>query len=175
LFYYAVESFADGEIVDIVDAAFRRVARPAVAGARRSASQEALGRIDATLADGHRVCLLVAPGLLRQSDPFVGLLTQRLVQCQAMVTVDATEGLSPAYVGTVAGRCDRLVALSARDLGLWPGALARSGVPAGLTGEPAARSRMLCVQPDAMGGLAGIDCRTTAALAEHVVSELVGH
>jgi hypothetical protein len=39
-------------------------------------------------------------------------------------------------------------------------------------GDAAGKVTTLVVQPDAMGGFAGLDARTTDALADHIVREM---
>ncbi len=85
--------------------------------------------------------------------------------------------ITPAAVLKAAGACDRVMVLLAKDGGLLPGSLARDtkaefGLP---SGDNVVRVTTLAVQPDAVGGLSGLDGRTTAALAEHIVREMASY
>jgi hypothetical protein len=42
-------------------------------------------------------------------------------------------------------------------------------------GDASGKITTLAVQPDAMGGIAGFDARTTTALADHIVREMAAY
>jgi DNA-binding response OmpR family regulator len=178
ILYYAVAPFADSEIVDVLDAAFRAPERHPARPERARVAQEAVASIAITNRSGHKIHLLSAPGLLRRNDGLGWLLIQKLQERLFPITVTPGEAnVSPASVLKAAGACDRLMVLLAKDSGLLPGGLARDtkpdfGVP---PGDAAGKLTMLGVQPDAVGGLSGLDARTTAALAEHIVSEMASY
>jgi hypothetical protein len=67
--------------------------------------------------------------------------------------------------------------LLAKDSGLLPGSLSRdTKAEFGMaSGESVVRVTTLAVQPDVVGGLAGLDRRTTAALADHIVREMASY
>ncbi len=120
ILYYAVEPFTDGELPDILSAAFRSQERAAVE--RPSGPSEPISGISITNRYGHRVHLLAAPGLWWRNEGLGALVNQKL--------------------------------------------LARS------PGDAMNKVTVLTVQPDAMGGLASLDARTTEALADHIVCEM---
>jgi len=176
IFYYAVEPFADNEIADILDAAFRTQEHQPLKAERRKGASEALSSIAVTGRDGRRVQLLAAPGLLRRNEGLGWHIARRLQELTLPAVITAGEAsLNPANLRKAAAACDRLVVLSAKDSGLLPGGLARDSAPGfeALPAELAGRTTVLGVQPDAVGGLAALDLRTTAALAEHIVREMI--
>ena len=123
--------------------------------------------------------MLAAPGLLRRGEG-LGSPDRARVVGRGLFPVVMTPGeanITPAGVLKAAGACDRVMVLLAKDSGLLPGSLARDtkaefGMP---SGENVVRVTTLAVQPDAIGGLAGLDGRTTAALADHIVREMASY
>ncbi len=173
IFYYAVEPFADNEIADILTAAFRPQ-EPTPAEQRKEPS-EPISMISITNRNGHKIQLLAAPGLLWRNEGLGRQIGQKLLQ--RMFPLAITPGvanLTPANILKTAAANDRLMVLLARDSGLLPGCLARDTKPDfGVDpGEAAGKVTTLAVQPDVMGGFAGLDSRTTDALADHVVREM---
>jgi glycine cleavage system H lipoate-binding protein len=176
VFYYAVKPFADDEIVDILDAAFRPVGQGALAAEPREPTSEPLSGICITNRDGEKVRLLAVGGLLYRGDPLGVWIRRKLRDRLVPVETTCTEAsASPTAIPDAARTCDRVVALLAKDTGRLPGSLVRDTggefvpVPAGTTGRVTA----MVVQPRGSGGTAlGFDGRTTAALAEHIVDEL---
>ena len=177
IFYYAVEPFSDNEIADILDAAFRS---PELYPAKTPPARgsEAIGSIAITNRNGHKVCLLAAPGLLRRGEGLGCRIGQGLLAgAYPLVMMPGEANITAAGVLKVAGTCDRVMVLLAKDSGLLPGSLSRDtkaefGMPAG---ENVVRVTTLNVQPDPVGGFAGLDGRTTAALAEHIVREMASY
>ncbi len=179
IFYYAVEPFADGEIVEILDAAFQPhdSQRHCPQERFKKALSEALSGIGITNRNGHKVYLLAAPGLLRRCEGLGGQIRQKLIE--KMFPVVATPGdvpLTPSNLLKMAGQYDRLMVLSAKDSGRLPGTLARdTKAEIAAPGEGAVRITTLEVQPDAVGSLDGLDERVTEALAEHIVREMASY
>jgi DNA-binding response OmpR family regulator len=177
IFYYAVEPFADNEIADVLDAAFRPP-EPRPARADRNGGAEAIGSIAITNRNGHKVQLLAAPGLLRRSEGLGAQIGQKLLEGLFPVVMTPGEAnISPAGVLKATTACDRVMVLLAKDSGLLPGSLARdTKAEFGLaSGADVVRVTTLAVQPDAIGGLAGLDPRTSAAIAEHIVREMASY
>jgi hypothetical protein len=175
IFYYAVAPFADNEIADILDAAFR-VPEPRRPRAERGkGTGELLSSISITHGGGQKVCLLAAPGLLRCNEGLAEQIVQKLTETGLSVTTTAGEmNLAPVTFVNKAAAFDRLIVLRIKDGGGLPGALSR-GLPADCvppSTEAAARVCWLSIQPDAVGGLGGLDSRTVAALAGHIVREM---
>lgn len=173
ILYYAVEPFFDNEIADILAAGFRHPEPAAVD--RVQGPSEPVSGISITNRNGHKVQLLAAPGLLWRNEGLGNDIAQELLA--RMLPVAITPGvanLSPANILKTAGANDRLMVLLAKDGNLLPGRLARDTKPDfGVDpGDVANKVTMLTVQPDATGGLAGLDRRTTLALADHIVREM---
>jgi DNA-binding response OmpR family regulator len=179
IFYYAVEPFADGEIVEVLDAAFRSQTAPVRKAHSRPAPSDAVASISITNRNRTKVRLLAEPGLL-QRDYGLGLqIRQKLTDWMfPVVTTPGEAQLSPTDVVKAAGTCDRLMVLTARDSGRLPGSLVRDTKAefGSVAGEKVSKVTTLEVQPDPIGGgLAGLDERTTAALAEHIAQEMASY
>jgi len=173
ILYYAVEPFTDGELPDILAAAFRP--HEASVAERPKGTSEPVSGISITNRYGHKVHLLAAPGLLWRNEGLGLLIGQKLLARSLPVTVTAgVSNLSPANVLKTASTYDRLMVLLARDSGGLPGSLTRDTKPDfGVDpGEATGKVTMLTVQPDAVGGFAGLDARTTDALADHIVRDM---
>ncbi len=175
IFYYAMEPLADNEMADILDAAFRRGDPPVPCTRPARTSGDAIGSITVTNRGGRKVQLLAGPGLLWRCDGLGAEICERLTE--RMYPTVVTPGPSepgPGDLHRAARRCDRLMVLRARDTGRLPGALARDTRVeiGGEPGEALLRITTLTVQPDTIGGLTGLDPRTHAALAEHIVREI---
>jgi glycine cleavage system H lipoate-binding protein len=178
IFYYAVEPFSDNEIADILAAVFRiRESQPPKTERQRGPS-EPISSIAITNRNGHKVQLLSAPGLLWRNEGLGSQIGQRLLERMFPVVITPGEAnLTPANILKTAAGCDRVMVLLAQDTGLLPGGLARNTKPefAVEAGEPAGKVTTLAVQPDEIGRLAGLDSRTTAALADHIVWEMASY
>jgi hypothetical protein len=86
--------------------------------------------------------------------------------------------VTPANVLKAAANCDRVMVLLARETGRLPGSLVRDTKAEYVSAsrENAGRVTTLVVEPDpAGGGLAGLDDRTTVALGDHIVAEMVSY
>jgi len=178
IFYYAVEPFSDCEIADILAAAFRVHETQPVKAERQKGPSEPISTISITNRHGHKVQLLAAPGLLWRNEGLGCQIGQRLLGMMFPVVITPGEAnLSPANILKAAGSCDRVMVLLARDSGLLPGSLARHTKPefAVEPGDAAGKVTTLAVQPDAVGGIAGLDSRTTTALADHIVREMASY
>lgn len=175
ILYYAVEPFADDEIADILDAAFRVHEHVPGKTDRGKTPSEPVSSIAITGRGGRKVRLLAAAGLLRRDEGLGGHIARKLQERALAPVVAAGEGsIQPADLRRAAATCERLIVLSVKDSGLLPGGLVREGHsgPEVLPAELAGKTTVLAVQPDGVGGLGGLDPRTTAALAEHIVWEM---
>jgi len=173
ILYYAVEPFTEGELPDVLAAAFRPHESPAAE--RPRGASEPIGGITITNRNGHRVHLIPAPGLLWRNEGLGLLIGQKLLAHSLPVVMTAgVANLSPAHVLKTATAYDTLMVLLARDSGGLPGGLTRDTKPDfGIdAGDATGKVTVLTVQPDAMGGFAGLDARTTEALADHIVREM---
>lgn len=178
IFYYAVEPFADNEIAEILDAAFRMPPRETAEPERRKAPPGALCSILITNRNGKKVRLVVQAKLLRREDGLGAMIRYKLLdRLYPMETVSGDADLEPANIVKMAAACDRLVVLMTKDVGRLPGSLVRDTKAefVSISGDGAGKVTFLAVQPDDNGGLAGFDARTAAALAEHVVNDMAGY
>jgi DNA-binding response OmpR family regulator len=178
IFYYAIQPFADNEIVEILNAAFRAPGQSTKAPPARVLS-EPLSGIRIVNHNAHKVHLLAAPGLLRRHQGLGRLILRNLAeQAMPITTIPGDYDVSPASVLKAASTCDRVMVLLAKDIGRLPGSLARDTKAEYVSAsrENATRVTTLVVQPDPSGGMfAGFDERTTAALAQHIVDEMVSY
>jgi hypothetical protein len=178
IFYYAIEPFADNEIADILTAVFQAQETQTPKTEASRGPSEPISSIAITNRNGHKIQLLAGPGLLWRNEGLGCQIGRRLLDRMFPVVITPGEAnLTPANLLKTAAACDRLMVLLARDGGLLPGSLARDTKPEfGVEpGEAAGKVTMLAVQPDPVGGFAGLDCRTTAALAEHIVQEMASY
>lgn len=173
ILYYAVDPFADGEMPDILEAAFQLHDTPQAE--RQKGPSEPISGISITNRNGHRVQLLAAPGLLWRNEGLGLQIGQKLLaQMLPVVMTPGVANLSPANVLKTAAAHDQVMVLLAKDSNALPGCLARDTKPDfGVDpGDAAGKITTLAVQPDAMGGFTSLDTRTTAALADHIVREM---
>jgi hypothetical protein len=178
IFYYAVEPFADNEIAEILEAAFRCQCQPAPQPERRTAPPGPLGSILITNRNGKKVRLLVQAGLLRREDGMGALVRHKLLdRLFPMETVSGDCDLAPSSILKQAGACDRLVVLMTKDVERLPGSMVRDTKAefVSISGDGAGKVTILAVQPDADGGLTGFDARITAALAEQIVNDMAAY
>jgi hypothetical protein len=178
LFYYAVEPFADNEIAEILDAAFRlgRNAGPYDQGRKVPAGP--LCNVTIANRQGNKVKLLAAPGLLRRQEGLGALVCQKLLdRLFPMETVLGDASLEPTDILRAAGSCDRLVVLLTKDCRLLPGSLLRDTKAEfiSISGDGASKVTILAVQPSAGGGLADLDAPTAGALAEQIVCDMASY
>ncbi len=175
LFYYAVEPFADNEMADILDAAFRP--RPAQACTAAPAGESLMG-IELTNRHGSKVHLLAGPRVMHRGAGLGAAVRKRLLdRLYPMQTRLGTAKLTPEeLVGTAAG-ADRLVVLLAKDLGRTPGALVRDTKSeyVAVSGEEAGKVTTLVVQPGPDGTPDSLDPDTVDMLAEHIVEDLASY
>ena len=178
IFYYAVDPFADDEIADILTAVFRTQEMHPAKPERQKTPSEPIISISITNRRGHKIQLLAAPGLLWRNEGLGCQIGRKLLAEMFPVVITPGEAnLTPANILKTATTCDRLMVLLAHDCGLLPGGLARDTKPDFEVdpGEAAGKVTKLAVQPDQMGGFAGLDARTTAALADHIVKEMASY
>jgi DNA-binding response OmpR family regulator len=183
IFYYAVEPFTDFEIADILSGVFRAGEAPPAKLDRPKGPSEPISSISITNRGLHKIQLLAAPGLLWGNEGLGQLIGQKLLaQSLPVVVTPGETQLTPANILKAASVCDRVMVLLARDSGLLPGGLALdtkpefdvepTDLPAG---SPSGKVTMLAVQPDRLGGLACLDARTIAALADQIVWDMASY
>ena len=178
ILYYAISPFTDNEIVDILDAAFRRRKYIRPQTRRAPGPSEPVSRICITNGSGRKVRLLAAGDLLRRQEglcqQIVDKLLDRLYSVETTGCGDTT--ITPISVLNAAQSCDRLVVLLAKNIGRPPGSLVRDTLGEFVSPlcEDTGNVTTLVVQP-ASGGVGPVDFdgSTTGALAEHIVQEMV--
>jgi len=179
VFYYAVEPFIDNEIIDILNAAFQCPTRSLRQPERQSVSFTPISGIGVVDRRGRTVQLLAEPGLLAENEELGGQIVQRLTaQAMRVSATRSDEAVNSASVLKAASTRDRVIVLRAEDQGQLPGTLGRDTTAeyVSATGVSASKVSTLVVQPGVSGhGLAGLDERTIAFLAEHIVQEMVSY
>lgn len=177
ILYYALQPFADNEIIDILAAAFQP-GTPAV-GARETKSAwlpKTAHRVRLTNRLGHRVALLASGALLQPETGLGRQIIQTLLDESYPVEVDyGTKTYGLMDILSEAEAFDRVVILKAENLDRIPGALARNVKRELLhaLGEKREKVVTLVVQPnpDTAGALE-FGPSTTRFLAGHVAEEL---
>ncbi len=175
IFYYAVEPVTDSELADVLEAAFLGCRRGRSCKAeRRKYGGEPIRGFTTTHRNGQRVQLYAGPGLLRRNEGLGGQIARRLLErAMPVVVIEHDATLRPQDWATATEACDRRIFLTAEDSGLLPGSLSRQTKLEIAPPEGTAQKMVrLTIQPDASGGLDGLDPRTTSALAEHIVREM---
>ena len=178
IFYYAVEPFADNEIVEILQAAFRPSA-PAGKKNESSKANEHIAVLSLVNRNGSKVRLMAEAGLLPGHEGLGAMVRQRLLD--RLLPIETTFGervVTPASIAKVADACDRVVVLMARDIDRLPGSLIRDVQAAYLSAGKTDLGNVttLVVQPTRQEeGLAGLDEPTLSALADHIVHELTSY
>ncbi len=169
VFYYAVEPFVDGEIVELLQVAYQQPLaheRP-----RRGVPglPHWVRRVSVVNARGERVALL-APRELLQEGSGVGRELIRALQRRALpVQIALGYGeLAPLEIAEAAARHDRVVLLVAEKEAGLAGSLRRGGRPE-LAAAASGKATVLTVA----GDVERLDLRTSVALAEHLTAELL--
>ena len=179
IFYFAVEPFADNEIVEILDAAFRPRQQTIGASERRAAASRPVHGICVTNRNKHRVHLLSAPGILYRNEGLGRLVHKKLTDLGLDFQTDSGDAdVTPTEMLAAASACDRVMMLRTEDTGRLPGTLTHDTKAEfkSPSGEAVIRITTLAVQPDSEGtGLAGLDDQTLTALAEHIVREMASY
>jgi DNA-binding response OmpR family regulator len=179
IFYYAVEPFADTEIIEILQAAFRPSVPPAKHSDAPQASNDHIATLKIVNRNGSKVRLVAEAGLLPAREGLGMLIRRRLLDRQ--LPVDTTFGervVTPNSVASDASVCDRVVVLMARDIDRLPGSLLRDVCAAYVSagGIELGNVTTLVIQPTRQEeGLSGLDEAILAALADHIVDELTSY
>jgi DNA-binding response OmpR family regulator len=174
ILYYAVEPFADNEMAQILEAAFRRPSSCTHSERHREIAQP-LNSIAITNRNGTRVRLQIAPGLLRREEGLGRLIHQKLVaKLFPMESSPEEISITPMNLVSIAQRCDRVIVLITGDQGRLPGSLLRDtkGEFVSLSGKGGDKVVALVVQPSGEANSLRFDCETSDALATHLVREM---
>jgi DNA-binding response OmpR family regulator len=177
IFYYAVEPFADNEIAEVLEAVFR-TPEPQPSKKAKNGSGS-IATINIVNRNGTKVRLMPAAGLLHKDEGLGMLIRQKLVE--RLFPIETMVGDSPINsnnIMKVAGTCDRLVVLLAKEVGRLPGSLVRDTKSEiiSVSGEGSNHVTTLVVQPEnADSGLNGLGFGNLTALAEHIVNDLASY
>ena len=178
ILYYAVEPFEDDEIADILDTAFQCPRRPLPRGHHSKSAADSVITISITNGTGRKVRLLGDEGLLGRDSGLGRALAEKLSEQRYGLETTERDSLpvTASAVRKAAHTCDRLIVLIARDMGRLPGSLVRD-TWGEFTSELCHNTwnvTALVVQPAPQGGdPPEFEAGTTAALAEHVMQEMV--
>jgi len=175
IFFYAVEPFADNEILDILHDAFQ----PQVSVATRTAPAAGLPRwvrkIRITNRLGHNVALLVSGGKMLE---YQGL-GQRLVRAilEASYPIRVTLGfdtITPIEIRREAAANDRVVLILTDNINRIPGSMVRNAASEMVkaAGEAGKKVVAVAVQPNSGEVPLAFEDTTTQALAEHILGEM---
>ena len=122
--------------------------------------------------------MLAAPGLLRRGEGLGCRIGQELLAgAFPLVMMPGEANITAASVLKTASACDRVMVLLAKDSGLLPGSLSRDtkaefGMAEGESVGPRHDAGRAARRRRRPGGLDG---RTTAALADHIVREMASY
>jgi CheY-like chemotaxis protein/glycine cleavage system H lipoate-binding protein len=124
IYYYAIEPFADNEIIDILAGAF--APPPASSLGSQAEFAQSLGEIAITNRHGTNVRLIAAPGLLRRERGLGLLLRHKLLQERFPLTSSSNETpITPMNLLNAAAHCDRVIVLLPQPHGRLPGSMTR--------------------------------------------------
>ncbi len=169
VFYYAIRPFADLEIVDILDAAFRRHFASSECCREPPLNLNGPCLLRVTPADGRAASVIVALESLDVGPRLLGavyaLLSQRGIPSE---WADVASGDWAAAASAEIARGQRVILLQAQDMGRPPGTLTCLSPTDGL-GPPAASPTIFLLQPWKPGGGPLLDGRTLQAIARHIV------
>ena len=175
VFYYAAELFADDEIVDILDSAWRPAPPAAPPALRAGVLPDAVRVLRITNRHGRSVALLAPNGVLHQHDGVGRLVFDgiRELGVPAKLTL-GSEGLSSLDIWQLAKECDRGFLLLPQDSGRVPGTLVREALHTPWTPEGLAEDRIvtLVVQAAPQGAPLAFDPRTNDSLADLILDRL---
>ncbi|MFH1737585.1 MAG: hypothetical protein ABIH23_01165, partial [bacterium] len=175
IFYYAIDPFVDGEIVDILGNAFCPEPQP-IAKRDFSALPDTIGRIRMTNRQGTRISLMTAYAQLKRRHGLGRILVDAMLRQGYPVEVESSFGpkTSQEILGELKNS-DRVILLTTEDSGRIPGSLTRKedrriGDPDDSSGRYIST---LAVQPslDAADPL-NLDTRTLYALARQIMMEM---
>ncbi len=179
IFYYAVEPFADNEIIEILQAAFRPSTPKAKASDAPKANQDHIATLKIVNRNGGKVRLVAEAGLLPGHEGLGMLIRRRLLD--RLLPVETTFGervVTPNSIAADAAVCDRVVVLMARDIDRLPGSLLRDVCAAyvSASGMDLGNVTTFVIQPTRQEeGLSGLSDETLVALADHIVHDLTSY
>ena len=179
IFYYAVEAFADREITEILQALYRT---PSPAPTKKAAERGPVtnvATINLVTRNGAKVRLMPDASLLQRDEGLGQMIRQRLLA--RLLPIETSLGdwvITPTNIVKVAGLCDRVVVLMAREVDRLPGSLLRDTKAefVAVAGQDVGNVTTLVIQPARQeGGLAGLDDATLGVLADHIVNDLISY
>jgi hypothetical protein len=174
IYYYAVEPFADNEIMDILAGVFAAPTPTTVA--RHVDIAQPLGGIFITNRNRTRVRLIPAPGLLRREQGLGFLLRHKLMQDRFPLESSPSETpITPMHLLSVAGHCDRVIVLLPQKHGRLPGSLTRDTKAEyiAMVGAGADKVTTFLVEPsDVPEYPLAFEPHVVEALADHLIREM---
>jgi DNA-binding response OmpR family regulator/glycine cleavage system H lipoate-binding protein len=175
IFFYAVEPFADNEILDILHDAFQPQAAVATHAAPVAGLPRWVRKIRITNRLGHNVALLVSGGKMLE---YQGL-GQRLVRSilEAAYPIRVTLGydtITPIEIRREAAANDRVVLILTDNIGRIPGSMVRNAASdvVKAVGDAGKKVVAMAVQPNSGEVPLAFEDLTTQALAEHILGEM---
>jgi DNA-binding NtrC family response regulator/glycine cleavage system H lipoate-binding protein len=177
IFYYTTAPSDDGEIVDLLAAAYRPAARPAAEAALSLGMPRWVRRIEITNRHGEHVALIASRGLMLERSGLGQKLIRQVLDGNYPVLVTVGfDWVTPLQVRRETETLDRVLVLEASDLGLVPGMLvhgAASELLEAAGAEAQAKASSIAIQPGASKDAPlAFDERTCLALAEEITREM---
>jgi FixJ family two-component response regulator/glycine cleavage system H lipoate-binding protein len=174
IYYYAVEPFADNEILDILSGVFAATAPIMVA--RHVDIAQPLGGVFITNRNRTRVRLIAAPGLLRREQGLGFLLRHKLMQDRFPLESSPSETpITPMNLLSTAAHCDRVIVLLPQKHGRLPGSLTRDTKAEyiAMVGAGADKVTTFLVEPsDLPEHPLAFEPHVVDALADHLIREM---
>jgi DNA-binding response OmpR family regulator/glycine cleavage system H lipoate-binding protein len=174
IYYYAVEPFADNEIMEILAGVFAAPSAPTVA--HHPDIAQPLGGIFITNRNRTRIRLIAAPGLLRREEGLGFLLRHKLMQQRFPLESSPSETpITPMNLLSVATHCDRVVVLLTQKHGRLPGSLTRDTKAEyiAMVGAGADKVTTFLVEPsDVPEHPLAFEPHVIEALADHLIREM---
>jgi FixJ family two-component response regulator/glycine cleavage system H lipoate-binding protein len=175
ILYYAVEPFADNEIMDILAAAFGPPTCPTSA-CHHGDNAQSLGGLFITNRNRSRVRLIPAPGLLRREAGLGLMLRHKLMQERFPLESSPSETpITPMHLLSTASHCDRVIVLLAQQHGRLPGSLTRDTKAEyiAMVGAGADKVTTLLVEPsESAENPLAFEPQVVEALADHLTREM---
>lgn len=175
ILYYGVDLFQDGELVDLLDSAFRanppRPPRPS----RPTRHDQPVASISITNRQRAHVTLMAQPELLWRNS---GLGREiRALLHQGLYPVQTKPGNAPLTSRDVLDAMhdnDAVILLVARDTGRLPGSLSRDSIHDYLALAESEQSKLatLVIQPSGDGMIESLDEATKTMLARHITAAM---
>jgi DNA-binding response OmpR family regulator len=176
IFYYAVEPFADHEIIDILQVAFLPALNAPVVGRPPVGLPKWVRKICLINGRGERVSILASRGVMVENSGVGRQLIRGIQACSHPLQVTLGYGtITPLDVAREADSASRLLILTTDDTGRLPGSLLRiENSDLARAASSSKKVVVFSVQPGTSeGGTLGLDMRTTEGLVRHLLREML--